>query len=118
MSVIILGWIGIVLPLVFAALLVLLVLRAATRQSRYRVVRSFGEEDRRAVREAVAAAERRMVGEILPVVVERSDPHPAAEWLAALSLVLVGSAALVGLTLFAPRGLMGLVRARVAQWLP
>lgn len=91
------GWVAIGLPVVFAALLLLLVLRAATRQGRYRVTRSFGEDDRHAVREAVAAAERRTVGEILPVVVERSDPHPAAQWLAVLSLVLIGSAALVGL---------------------
>jgi len=32
--------------------------------------------------------------------------------------MLIAGAALVGLTLFAPRGLMGLVRARVARWLP
>jgi putative membrane protein len=85
----------VVLPLLAVALLVLLVVRAWLRQARYRVVRAFGEDERRAVREALAEAERRTVGEILPVVVERSDPHPGADWLAALSFVLVGSAALL-----------------------
>jgi putative membrane protein len=59
-------------------------------------VRSFGDADRRAVHEALAEAERRTVGEILPVVVERSDPHPAADWLAALCTLLIGSLLLEG----------------------
>ena len=86
---------AVALPLCFAGLLVLLVLRALLRQRRYRVVREFGEDDRRAVRDALGEAERRTVGEIVPVVVERSDPHPGADWLAALSFVLVGTAALM-----------------------
>ena len=83
------------LPLLFAALLAFLVLRALVRQGRYRVVRAFSDADRAQVHEALAAAERRTVGEILPVVVERSDPHPGADFLGALSFVLVGSAALL-----------------------
>jgi len=90
-------WFALGLPLVFAALLVVLLLRAMARQARYLAVESLGEEDQRAVHEALAEAERRTVGEILPVVVGRSDAHPAAEWLAALSVVLVGSAVLLGL---------------------
>jgi putative membrane protein len=85
--------IGVVVPLFFLLLLLLFVLRALARQGRYRVVRAFGEPDRQAVRASLAEAERRTVGEILPVVVERSDPHPGADWLAALSFVLVGSSA-------------------------
>jgi len=85
----------VVLPLLAVALLVFLVLRAALRRRRYRAVAVFDEDDRRAVREAVTDAERKTVGEILPVVVERSDPHPGADWLAALSFVLVGSSALL-----------------------
>ena len=76
--------VAIVLPLVFAGLLLFFVLRAILRQRRYRVVGSFDKEDERAVHQALAEAERRTVGEILPVVVERSDPHPGADWLAAL----------------------------------
>ncbi len=77
-------------------MLLFLVVRAIFRQRRYRVASSFTEDDRRAVREAVAAAERRTVGEILPVVVERSDPHPGADWLAALCCLLVGTSLLAG----------------------
>ena len=81
---------------IFAALLLFLVVRAIFRHRRYRVASSFTEDDRRAVREEIAAAERRTVGEILPVVVERSDPHPGADWLAALCCLLVGTSLLAG----------------------
>lgn len=87
-------WIGILGPVVFTGLLVYFVLRAIARHGRYRVVGIFSEEDRRAVREAIAAAERRTVGEILPVVVERSDPHPGADWLAAIFCLLVSTSLL------------------------
>lgn len=86
--------IGIVGPLVFGGLLLVFVLRAIVRQGRYRAVKTFSENDREVVRKAVAAAERTTVGEILPVVVERSDPHPGADWLAALCCLLVGSSLL------------------------
>ena len=81
-----------VTPWVFAALLLFFVVRALLRQRRYSAVGTFSEEDRRIVREAIARAEKKTVGEILPVVVERSDPHPGANWLAALCCLLIGSA--------------------------
>ena len=86
--------IGIIGPILFTSLLIFFILRAIVRHNRYRVVRSFGEEDRQAVHKAIAEAERKTVGEILPVVVERSDPHPGANWLAALLCLLVGSSLL------------------------
>jgi putative membrane protein len=82
----------IVAPWVFAAVLLFFVVRALVRHRRYRAVGVFSEDDRRVVREAIARAEKKTVGEILPVVVERSDPHPGANWLAALLCVLIGSA--------------------------
>jgi len=84
--------VGLAGPLLFAALLLFLLARAALRRQRYSVRSTLGEEDQRAVHEAIAAAERRTVGEILPVVVERSDPHPGANWLAAIAFALIGSA--------------------------
>ena len=87
---------GLVGAVTFAGLLLFFIVRALFRHRRYRVAGSFTEEDQRVVREAVAAAERRTVGEILPVVVERSDPHPGADWLAALCCLLVGSSLLAG----------------------
>jgi putative membrane protein len=118
-------WLALGLPLVFAALIVALVLRALARQGRYRAMGSLDVDDQRAVHEALAEAERRTVGEIVPVVVGRSDAHPAAEWLAALSVVLVGSAVLVGLlpwdrpviVLLSQVGL-GALGFGLARWLP
>lgn len=86
--------VGIVGPAIFGGLLLFFVLRAIVRGGRYRVVKTFSDEDRTAVHRAVAEAERKTVGEILPVVVERSDPHPGADWLAALCCVLIGSSLL------------------------
>jgi len=117
--------VGLVAPLLFAALLLVLLVRAASRRRRYSATAALDEQDQRAVHDAIAAAERRTVGEILPVVVERSDPHPGAGWLAAVAFTLVGSAmlaallpwsrpALVLLTQFA----LGAVGFGLARWLP
>lgn len=81
-----------IIPWIFAGLLLVLVLRAVIRHRRYRAVGILGEDDRRVVREAIARAEKKTIGEIVPVVVERSDPHPGANWFAALCCVLIGSA--------------------------
>jgi putative membrane protein len=123
------GWLwptlAIVGPALCAALLLFLVLRAVVRNPRYRVVGCFGDDDRRTVREAVADAERKTVGEILPVVVERSDPHPGASWMAALLFVVVGSTLLFiwlpwrhPALLLLSQLAMGLVGFALARWLP
>lgn len=78
-------------PYAFAALLAALVLLALVRHRRYRAVSVLTAADREAVRAALAAAERRTIGEIVPVVVERSDEHPGARWLWALVAASVGS---------------------------
>lgn len=112
-------------PALCAALLIYLVVRALLRHHRYRVVDVFGEADMQAVHRAVADAERRTVGEILPVIVERSDRHPAAAWLAALIFMVVGSTLLVAwlpwhqpaLVLVAQLG-MGAIGYLLAGWLP
>jgi putative membrane protein len=69
---------------------------ALKRHRRYRAVATLSEDDRRVVRDAIAAAEQRTVGQIVPVVVERSDAHPSAQWVAALLALLLGSALLEG----------------------
>jgi putative membrane protein len=81
-------------PWALLALFVVLIGRALLRAPRYRAVNTLSEEDREVVHEALRAAERRTVGEIVPVVVERSDPHPAAHWIGALAALVVGSALL------------------------
>lgn len=78
------------LALAYAILLV----RALLRGSRYRAAGVLDADDLARVHAALAAAERRTVGEILPVVLERSDRHPGACWLAALTAALLGTAVL------------------------
>lgn len=84
-------WLGVAGGALFALLLCVAVGRALARRGRYRAVDVLGERDVEAVREALRAVERRTTGEIAVVVVERSDPHPAAGWLAALATIAVGS---------------------------
>lgn len=84
--------ISMITPWVFAGLLLFFALRAVLRQRRYRAMGILDEDDKRIVREAIARAERKTVGEIMPVVVERSDPYPGANWLSSLFCVLIGSA--------------------------
>jgi putative membrane protein len=78
----------------FVAGALALLLRAWLRRNWYRAAGVLGEEDMQKLHEALVAAERRTSGEILPVVLERSDPHPEACWLAALCAALGGSLAL------------------------
>jgi putative membrane protein len=85
---------GIVGPAIVAGLIVFFVVRALFRHSQYNAVKSFSEADRAAVREAILDAERKTVGELLPVIVERSDPHPGADGMAALTFAVVGSSLL------------------------
>lgn len=74
----------------FAALL----LRSLMLSRRYRALTVFGPTEQVSVHDALLAAEARTVGEIVPVVLERSDRHPSADWLSALTTMLVGSALL------------------------
>jgi putative membrane protein len=115
----------IALPMMFVALLAFFVLRALVRQDRYRAVTVLGDDDHRAVHQALAEAERKTVGEILPVVVERSDPHPGADWLAALSFVILGSSALLAwmpwrnpLAVLGAQVVLGALGYGLARWLP
>ena len=102
-----------------------LLLRAARRRHRYRAVDVLTPADCERVRHAVVEAERRTVGEIVPVVVERADPHPGAAWLVAALHMLLGSLLLMPvlpwdqpLRLLALQALMGGVGFGLARWLP
>jgi putative membrane protein len=71
-----------------------MLLFALSRHARYRALAVLGEQERERVQAAMREAEQRTVGEIVAVVLERSDAHPAANWLSALLFALVGTALL------------------------
>jgi putative membrane protein len=73
-----------------AVLILAFVIAAIARRKRYSVRAMFDPQAEAAVRAAVAAAERRTVGEILPVVLERSDRHGAANLAAGIALAVAG----------------------------
>ncbi len=83
-------------PLMLVVMLVLVALRAWGQRRRYSVDSVMGESAQKLVHIALVDVERRTVGEIVPVVVERSDRHPGAEWLSGLVLLLAGTALLEG----------------------
>lgn len=81
-------------PWLLGAVTVFFVLRALLRARRYRAVSVLDQGAQAAVTAAIRNAESRTVGEIVPVVLERSDDHPSAQWSCALLALLVGSALL------------------------
>ena len=81
-------------PWVLAGLLAIVLVRSALRIRRYRAVAVLGASEQEAVHAAVRDAESRTIGEIVPVVVERSDAHAGAAWVCALVALLLGSALL------------------------
>lgn len=81
-------------PWIFLGAGALLVVRALSRARRYRALTVFSASEQERVHAALVEAEKHTAGEIVPVVVERSDGHPGASWLAALCTLLVGSALL------------------------
>jgi putative membrane protein len=78
-------------PYALLALVVFVIGRAVVRSQRYRALRVLTADDRLRVRAAIADVEKRTLGEIVPVVLERSDRHPGARWLCALCTLLIGS---------------------------
>jgi putative membrane protein len=72
----------------------LVVLRALLRSHRYRAVKVLDPEAQTSVNDAIRAAEKGTLGEVVPVVLERSDDHVGARWRCALFALLVGSALL------------------------
>jgi putative membrane protein len=81
-------------PWVLGIATLLVIVRALVRTHRYRAVRVLGTGAQASVTEAIRAAETKTLGEIVPVVLERSDDHAAARWRCALVGLLVGSALL------------------------
>ncbi|MCP3914660.1 MAG: hypothetical protein GY711_03770 [bacterium] len=85
---------GNVIALVGVLAFAALVVRALVQRHRYRAVDVLSEADSNALAEEIARAEKRTTGEIVCVVVERSDPHPGAAWFAAFLTTFGGTLAL------------------------
>ena len=81
-------------PWLLAAVVAALLVRALATHRRYRARGVLGHAELEALHAELMRAEARTSGEILPVVVERSDPHPAADARAALLALLLGTALL------------------------
>ncbi len=81
-------------PWVLAAVLIALVARALLQARRFRAVGALSDQDLAALHASLRAVEAKTVGEIVPVIVERSDEHADSRWLSALVFLLVGTVAL------------------------
>jgi putative membrane protein len=84
-------------PWALLTLIAVLLVRAALQHGRFRARGVLGDEAQRAVQAAVIEAEKRTIGEIVPVVLERSDRHPGACWVSALVALVLGTVLLEGL---------------------
>ncbi len=73
-----------------------LIVRAVVRRKRYSAVDALNPTLRDALEREVGALEERTRGEIVIVVVERSDPHPAAHAWTALAALFTGSVLIAG----------------------
>ncbi|HPF15522.1 MAG TPA: hypothetical protein PLJ12_14760, partial [Planctomycetota bacterium] len=76
---------------VFLGALVWAILIAWLRRRRYCAVGVMTEAELEAVKTAIAEEECRTTGELMVVLLERSDPHRGAHWLAAVFFVFAGS---------------------------
>jgi len=86
----VLPWLGL---LAFLAAWLALVVWGVSRARRYTAVDALAPGDVDALRAEIAAVERRSGGELAVVVLERSDPHPAADWKASTLTAIAGSLA-------------------------
>jgi len=79
-----------------AGVFLLLLIRGLAQSGRYRATDVLGTAEREELAAEIATAEERTAGEIVVVVLERSDRHPGAEWMAATLTLLCGSVLLAG----------------------
>ncbi len=82
-------------PWLFALAALLLVARAFALRKRYRAVDVLTPADQERVRAAISGIEAKTCADIVPLVVERSDPHTQALLLGSAAFVVVANAALL-----------------------
>jgi len=92
----------------FVGALLFAIVRAVMNRHHYRALNVLSDADRAELADQIEQAESRTTGEIAVVVLERSDAHPGALWLAASSTAVLGTALLAGwLPWGHPLGLLG-----------
>ena len=120
-----LGLLGSVGAWVLLAVFLYFLVRGVLFRARYRAVRALGEAERQELTATIHAAEKKTTGEIVVVVLERSDRHPGANWLAAIFSLFVGTILLVAYLpwerpalLIAIQFALGAFGYACAVWLP
>lgn len=89
-------WFERVGPWVLVAGVIVLLVRALSRAHHFRTDSVLTKDAEQRVHAALVEVERHTVGEIVPVVLGRSDAHPSGEWRSGLVLLVLGSALLEG----------------------
>jgi len=85
------GSAGLIGAALAAGVFVLLLVRGLTQARRYRATEVLGEAERAELATEIARAEQDTIGEVVVVVLERSDRHPGAEWMAGSLVLICGS---------------------------
>lgn len=83
-------------PWILLAAVIALVVHALVRARRFRTDTVLAKAAQERVHAALIDAERRTIGEVVPVVLGRSDAHPSGEWRSGFVLLVLGSALLEG----------------------
>lgn len=83
-------------PWILAAVVVALAARALAHARRYRTTSVLAKSAEDRVHAALVDVERHTVGEVVPVVLGRSDAHPSGEWRSGLLMLVFGSMLLEG----------------------
>ncbi len=91
-----LEWFERVGPWILLACVIGLLARALYRAHHFRTDSVLAPEAEKRVHAALIEAERHTIGEVVPVVLGRSDAHPSGEWRSGLVMLVVGSALLEG----------------------
>ncbi len=83
-------------PWILLASVVVLLARALYRGHHFRTDSVLAKDAEARVHAALIDVERHTIGEVVPVVLGRSDAHPSGEWRSGLVLLVLGSALLEG----------------------
>lgn len=83
-------------PWVFAAAIAVVLAISLRRAHRYRLDAVLKADAEPRVRQAIVAVEKTTSGEVVPVVLGRSDAHPVGEWRSACAFAVFGSILLEG----------------------